>query len=142
MNLFFSFVLLNAFLFHIAFAQFPPPVEDVTILKSRFHADVVISYKEESSPHYTPFHQLTECRHLFARLLLVFALGAVMCTSLPIDHEITLSTHSSGSSNPGKTLSMHRSLSGLMVDQEHLQQLLRWARMDPASSRTIPILRR
>jgi hypothetical protein len=42
------FWLFDAFLFQIAVAQFPPPVEGVAFLKSRFHENVSISYKEES----------------------------------------------------------------------------------------------
>jgi hypothetical protein len=43
------FLLLDAFPFQIVEAQFSPPVEGVTVLKSRFHEKVSISYKEESS---------------------------------------------------------------------------------------------
>ena len=36
-------------IFNFAIAQFPPTIEGVTVLQSKFHEGVTISYKEVSS---------------------------------------------------------------------------------------------
>jgi hypothetical protein len=39
-------LLVNALIFSLAVAQFPPTPENVTIIKSRFDEGITISYKE------------------------------------------------------------------------------------------------
>ena len=54
----------------------------------------------------------------------MFVLGAVMSTFLLMVNDHTLSKHSSGSSNLGKTLSMLLLPSSSIAGQDHLQWLL------------------
>jgi hypothetical protein len=43
------YLLVNAFIFSLAVAQFPPTLENVTVIKSRFDEGITISYKEVCS---------------------------------------------------------------------------------------------
>jgi len=40
------YLLVNALIFSLAVAQFPPTPENVTVIKSRFDEGITISYKE------------------------------------------------------------------------------------------------
>jgi hypothetical protein len=52
-------ILVIGGLLHLADAQFPPKPEGRTIIKSKFHENVTISFKEVCSPVYLSWRPLS-----------------------------------------------------------------------------------
>jgi hypothetical protein len=65
-------ILLSGLL-GLAAAQFPPKLEGVTVLKSRFHENVTISYKEVRSFH-CPTRSIEPVTLTVARLTIAWTL--------------------------------------------------------------------